>query len=216
MNKSIYILLLVSFLSFFTGTAQVLDNPINNGGEIPSQINKDKNTIQPTIKRNNDSPIKLFNPLEAPKTFSMEKDPNLVDASKAAEGRIKEVNNKLEGKTGKKGSVSDQYLGDVTVKGDFISIECRDHQYVDGDRVKVIVNDVVVAQNIFLNSYYKGINVDLKEGLNEIHFVALNQGESGPNTAQFRVFNLKGELVTQKEWNLQTGVKATIIVVNEK
>lgn len=215
MKKSVYILFFTFCIGIQLINAQSLDNPITNGRDIPSQMNKNIKTIQPVFKQDKDASIKLFNPLEHPKPFSMEKDPNLVDASKAAEGRIKEVNDKLEGKTGNEGNRTDQYLGDVSVKGDFITIECRDHQYVDGDRIKVIVNGVVVAQNIFLSSYYKGINIDLKAGLNEIHFQALNQGDSGPNTAQFRVFNLKGDLVTQKEWNLQTGVKATIVVVNE-
>ena len=106
-------------------------------------------------------------------------------------------------------------MGDFKVKGSWVSIECRDHEYVDGDRVRVFVNGDVVANNVYLTSFFKGINIDLKKGFNQIDFVALNQGESGPNTAEFRVFDAKGILVSRNEWNLTTGTKATIIVVNE-
>ena len=45
--------------------------------------------------------------------------------------------------------------------------------------------------------------------------LALNQGESGPNTAEFQVYDDKGNLVSSKQWNLLTGVKATIVVTKE-
>ena len=46
----------------------------------------------------------------------------------------------------------------------------------------------------------------------EIDFVALNQGSSGPNTAEVRVYDDIGNLVGNNRWNLATGVKATYIV----
>ena len=44
---------------------------------------------------------------------------------------------------------------------------------------------------------------------NKIDFVALNQGASGPNTAEVMVFDDNGKLVGSNRWNLATGVKAT-------
>ena len=49
-------------------------------------------------------------------------------------------------------------------------------------------------------------------GFNVIDFVALNQGSSGPNTAEVRVYDDIGNLVGNNRWNLATGVKATYIV----
>ena len=47
-------------------------------------------------------------------------------------------------------------------------------------------------------------------------FVALNQGSSGPNTAAFSVFDDAGRLITSNEWNLTTGIKASIVVIKEE
>ncbi|WP_430408379.1 hypothetical protein [Kordia sp.] len=109
----------------------------------------------------------------------------------------------------------EQYLGDFRSNGAFVEIVCRDHEYVDGDRVRVYVNDVVIAENIRLEAAYKKIDVTLEKGFNKIQFQALNQGTSGPNTAEFRVYDDKGELISANEWNLTTGIKATMIIVKE-
>ena len=109
----------------------------------------------------------------------------------------------------------DMYLGDVKTSGNFIGIVCRDHEYVDGDRVKVYVNDVVVEHNILLTGAFKGINVNLETGFNRLDFEALNQGTSGPNTAQVDVYDDKGVKIHSKKWLLSTGSKASLIVVKE-
>ncbi|EDP95866.1 hypothetical protein U8527_12110 [Kordia algicida OT-1] len=109
----------------------------------------------------------------------------------------------------------EQYLGDFKSNGEFVEIVCRDHEFVDGDRVRVYVNDVVVVENIRLEAVYKKLDITLKKGFNKIDFQALNQGSSGPNTAEFRVYDDKGELISANEWNLTTGIKATMIIVKE-
>ena len=71
---------------------------------------------------------------------------------------------------------ADQYLGDFKSNSKFIGIVCRDHEYVDGDRVKIWVNEVVVEYNLLLTAGFRGINVDLKTGFNKIEFEALKHG----------------------------------------
>jgi hypothetical protein len=110
---------------------------------------------------------------------------------------------------------ADQYLGDVKSSGKFIGIVCRDHEYVDGDRVKIYMNDMVVEQNLLLTGAFKGINVDLQDGFNRLDFEALNHGSSAPNTAQVDVYNDKGELIYSNKWLLSAGSKATLIVTKE-
>ncbi len=122
------------------------------------------------------------------------------------------------GEKEKKGSNKhhgDQYLGDVKTKSKFIGIVCRDHEYVDGDRVKIYLNGVVVEANILLSGSFKGINIDLTEGFNRLDFEALNQGSSGPNTAQVVIADDKGQIIHNNRWNLSTGSKASLIVVKE-
>jgi len=67
----------------------------------------------------------------------------------------------------------------------------------------------------FLVSNFKVLKIVLEKGFNKIDFEALNQGDSGPNTAEFRVYDDKKNLVSASEWNLGTGFKATIILVKE-
>lgn len=113
------------------------------------------------------------------------------------------------------GSLTDQYFGDFKSNATSVNISYRDHGYVDGDLIQVRLNDDVVQARVFLNGSFSGFKLDLQKGFNKIDFVALNQGESGPNTAEFRVVDDMGNLVSANRWNLATGVKATIIIVKE-
>ena len=94
-----------------------------------------------------------------------------------------------------------------------IRIVCRDHSYVDGDRVKLYVNEQVIRRSITLEGGYYIIDIDLREGFNRIDIEALNQGSSGPNTAEFKVFDDNGNLLAAREWNILTGYIATMVVM---
>lgn len=109
----------------------------------------------------------------------------------------------------------DAYLGDFKTTGTSVDLFCRDHEFVDGDKVRILVNDQVVYNSVNLIGTYKGILLKLERGFNRIDIIALNQGSSGPNTAEFKLLDDKGKLLTSNEWNLTTGAKGTIIVVKE-
>lgn len=109
----------------------------------------------------------------------------------------------------------DQYLGDYTTGGKFVEVYCRDHEFVDGDKVRIIINGVVAQQSVTLGAGHTPIFVKLNSGFNTIEFQALNQGTSGPNTAELTVLDEKGEVLAKKEWNLLTGAKASIVVVKK-
>lgn len=109
----------------------------------------------------------------------------------------------------------DQHLGQYMTTGKFVELFARDHEYVDGDKVRVYVNGDVVNFGIGLSSAYTPILVKLKSGFNSIEFEALNQGTSGPNTAELKLFDEDGQLLAHKEWNLLTGAKASIVVVKQ-
>ena len=106
----------------------------------------------------------------------------------------------------------DQFLGEIRNDGEYVNIVLRDHEYPDGDLIKIQVNDEVVMPAILLTEKAKGFKLDLKSGFNVVDFVALNQGSSGPNTAEIVVYDDQGKLVGTNRWNLATGVKATYII----
>ena len=112
-------------------------------------------------------------------------------------------------------TMEDQFLGNFAITGNKANIRCRDHEYPDGDRVRVFVNGTVFIIDLLLTGNFKSFDVPLEPGINKIEFVALNQGESGPNTAEFQVFDDNGVLVSSKKWNLLTGVTATILLIKE-
>ena len=106
----------------------------------------------------------------------------------------------------------DQFLGEIRNDGEYVNIILRDHEYPDGDLIKVQINEDVVMPAILLTEKAKGFKLDLKSGFNVVDFVALNQGSSGPNTAEIIVYDDQGKLVGTNRWNLATGVKATYII----
>tara|TARA_B100001250_G_scaffold256167_1_gene220541 strand:- start:1108 stop:1764 length:657 start_codon:yes stop_codon:yes gene_type:complete len=105
------------------------------------------------------------------------------------------------------------YLGDVRTNSKYVNIICRDFEYVDGDRVRILVNDSIVIDNLMLDSTFSGFKLPLISGFNKIDFTALNQGSTGPNTAELRVFDDKNQMISSNQWNLATGGTATFIVV---
>ncbi|MEL6810527.1 MAG: hypothetical protein AAFP76_04260 [Bacteroidota bacterium] len=109
----------------------------------------------------------------------------------------------------------DQNLGQVATSGKFVSIKYRDHEYVDGDLIRVYVNKDIVQASVYLSGGFSGFTLTLEEGENIIEFEALNQGSSGPNTAELHVYDDNGFIVSAKEWNLLTGNRAIIRVVKE-
>ncbi len=184
------------------------DVPDNFSSDLPSidfkstLDNKDDNYLKKYSILNKKQPVKSI--LENENDFKNPGD------------EIKDkLNKKLADKSIDDSFRSDQFLGEFDVKSKYLKIVCRDHEYPDGDRVKILVNDKVIISEILLESASKEYYLDLSNGFNKVEFEALNQGTSGPNTAAFRVYDDKGNIITSNEWNLTTGVKAKIIVVNE-
>ncbi|MBA42222.1 MAG: hypothetical protein DBW76_01570 [Bacteroidetes bacterium] len=117
-----------------------------------------------------------------------------------------------EGSGNKSKFSKDFYLGDLETKSKYIVIKCRDHEYVDGDRIRLLLNGAVIHPNISLTSVYYIVDVDLDEGYNNIDFIALNEGESSPNTAQLIVLDEFGNQLSNKKWLISTGYKAKLVV----
>ncbi|MCT8340238.1 hypothetical protein MG296_09255 [Flavobacteriaceae bacterium TK19130] len=105
---------------------------------------------------------------------------------------------------------NDQSLGEVYTGSEYVTIMCRDHEAVDGDQVRIFANKDVIRPQVTLGSGFTTIKLRLEPGLNTIVFEALNQGDSGPNTAELHVYDDDGRIISAEEWNLATGYKATI------
>lgn len=197
-------LLAIFFIASSALYAQEIPNTTKTGPIIKAEETK---TGFPLLKREETETESRFLK-DKPKAIDLRENPNgLLSAGDV----IKEKWTK--DKESKEEYAKDQSLGNVVTNGKFVEVYCRDHEYVDGDRVKIIVNGKVVNPDLVLRGGFMPVLVTLQDGFNSIEFVALNQGSSGPNTAELRVVNEKGEQVAKKEWNLLTGAKAQLIVV---
>ena len=105
-----------------------------------------------------------------------------------------------------------QFFGTYESDAKYVVLRCRDHEFVDGDRVKVYVNGNVLVPGVNLTSAFKEFDLFLDPGTNKIEIEALNQGASGPNTAEFIIIDDDGTLLFSNEWNLATGVRASFII----
>ena len=170
-----------------------------------------KTLIPPVTKQNPNSFTILKNPTNLQKSVMEQDTEYFADPGKKYLKRLKVE----EDKRNPNEYLGDAYLGDVSTVSKKANIVCRDFEYMDGDRVSILVNDEVVVENLTLTYEFRGINLKLKEGFNKIDFVALNQGSSGPNTAELRIYDDSENLLSANQWNLATGSTATLIIVKK-
>ncbi|MEL1240514.1 hypothetical protein [Flavobacterium flavipallidum] len=120
-----------------------------------------------------------------------------------------------EEKDAEKLAKRDQDFGVVKTASGTAKVRYRDAAYVDGDKVRVFLNYVIVQPEVLLDGEVQGFDVELVKGVNRIDIEALNEGYAAPNTAEFKIYNDKGEVISSNQWNIAQGYKATIIVEKE-
>lgn len=174
----------------------------------PYQSSQNHSLTDPAYKNGFLKPTDFFKKEEEPVTMST--DHGLRERTIDFEPIY--LNRDKDKDSGGRGNQTTQYLGEFTSTGKFVEIYCRDHEYVDGDRVQVLINGKVVAQNIVLSGNFKPVLVTLEKGFNRIEIKALNEGTSSPNTAEFMIYGEDGNVITRNQWNLATGVKASILI----
>lgn len=160
----------------------------------------------------NDNYLKKFS------TLNTKEEPtkSILDTSTDFKNPGDEIKEKLNREIEREGSWEDVFFGKFVVNTPIIKIMARDFMDPDGDRVQVVLNDVVTVTNITLDVSYKSYYIDLRDGENLLNIVALNQGLAGPNTANFAIYDNEGNLITTNDWNLKTGVAAKFIIEYRK
>jgi hypothetical protein len=220
-----FILSLISTLLFVAAGHSQFDNG-NNSIEISpikkNPISKSKSTsskfspltsIKPNFK---DVPLKkesdiIFKKIGGSKPIDLTLKNDFIKPGLAYQDKLNRVGDGEVSQAFRK----NQNLGDFKTKSLFLKILCRDNQFVDGDRVRIYINDLIIQDNVLLDSNFQEFEMTLKTGFNKIDIEALNQGTSGPNTAEFQVYDDKGMQISANQWNLSSGFKATIIVIKD-
>lgn len=210
--------LLIFFVLFMAQVASAqFDSPIK-GTAIPKAKKKPKKKDPPKPEAPrvfSITPPKESSPVyqigSNKEEFSMMQQDKFVNRSREYQDRVT-IKPRGESNEPYKGN---QFFGEFKTKSLYIKVLARDFGAEDGDRIKVLVNDVTQVENITLLNQFQSIQVTLQPGFNKVDFEALNQGYSGPNTAEFQVYDDQGKLLSANEWNLATGFKATFIFVKE-
>lgn len=109
-----------------------------------------------------------------------------------------------------------QNFGEFRTLSKTVKIICRDHEYVDGDRVMIVMNGHTLVEDMLLTGEYKSVEIELQTGFNKFEFIALNEGTSSPNTAEFRVVDENGNNIVGNIWYITQGAKASLVVVKEE
>ncbi|WP_452222042.1 hypothetical protein [Lacinutrix salivirga] len=216
------LLLILLCLSSLQAVAQ-LDSE-NKSFVIPAEetddIKEDPEVIATetpiAVADNKPQTVKPNLPEQPKREFSMIEDNNFRNPAELYKEQLKrnlQTSEKTEERNN--GSSTNLHFGEVTTKVSSVNIVYRDHEYPDGDRIRVFVNDDIIVPNVLLQQSYNGLRLKLQPGFNKIDFQALNQGLAGPNTAEFKVLDEEGNVISTNVWNLATGVKATIIINKE-
>ncbi|WP_406683704.1 hypothetical protein N1F78_13585 [Seonamhaeicola sp. MEBiC1930] len=116
---------------------------------------------------------------------------------------------------GTKGSKVDVFFGNHRTKSKHVRVLYRDYGLEDGDYVRVSVNDEIIQFRVSLRNAFKGFKIELKEGVNLIEFLALNEGYALPNTAHFRIVDDNDNIIASDLWALSVNVKGTIHIIKE-
>lgn len=123
---------------------------------------------------------------------------------------------KAEGDGNSKDFRRNQDFGEIRTKGASVKILLRDHSAIDGDVVKITVNNIVYTPRISLEEYRNSVVIGLVEGFNYFEIEALNEGTSSPNTGEFIYLDDKGVVLKAEQWGLSTGFKARLMIIKEK
>jgi len=206
----------VEFSNKFKGIPPVNINPKPEKKEIPPADPNAPVIIPPNIYKNPNAIQSPPNPVDDYKVktkseISMIPKDEFINPGDEVRDRLNKRTDRQEGLAYRR----NQNLGTFKSTADAATVMYRDAQYVDGDLIRVYLNGVVIQSQVYLDSNFKGFEIKLKKGFNKIDFEALNQGDSGPNTAEFKVYDDKQQLISASEWNLGTGFKATIIIVKD-
>lgn len=227
--KTWVLVIMISFLSVYSFAQNDSSKVVPRSEKIDNEINVKKSTDQLKAKSasskvnpNSNVDLKVKNKLNTAainrnldqnkssnnQNFLLETLPEDKDIIGLEYWKGKDVtHNKIE---------SHLSLGTINSTSKTVKIECRDHSYIDGDRIRIYLNEKVVHSNIGLKGNYYVVYINLEPGYNRIDFQALNQGLSGPNTAELKVYDDRGNLISAKDWNLPTGYIATLGIIKKQ
>lgn len=218
-----YVLLL--FLITLTLSTQAQIDNKKNSISIPAiESKKDSAVISPSIPKKENNVFGINNPKVAPnlelpkKEFSMFPEEEFGNPGELYSNKLDKIEKDLlpEGYGSNGGAKEDVFWGDYYTESSYVLLMVKDHGAIDGDLLRIFVNDDVLVSDIYLNSNFKSYKLDLlNEGVYKIDFYAINEGSMLPNTAAYKILDQWGNVITGVVEGLSEGVKITVNIVKE-
>lgn len=210
-----YIITSIILVAGLTLSAQVDGSTKTSSGNIFNSSNKSKSTSS-TFGVPDRSSEGMFLNKEEDKGVDFTAKSKYTDPGQAWDSKFKfDAGNEGNNFDSEKYK-NDMDFGVINSNSKQIGFMFRDHMAFDGDRVNILLNGEIIAEDVLLRPGFTTLNVPMEVGFNKVEFVALNQGQSGPNTAQLRITDDSGNVLANNVWNLLTGVKASVLIVKEE
>lgn len=179
-----------NLLNFKKSTASLTN--INNAGFIiNSNIDKDNFGV---LKQRN---IDTFGEKNDVANYKIKKLPNSV---KNLEGGAKLV-------------FTDQNLGEIITQSEYLDIYYRDHGQIDGDIIKLNVDEAPFVGKVVLGSSNKSVRLYLKEGFTKIDLYSIFDGRLYPNTVEWVIKDDQKRKVADNVLSVSRGFKGSIVVI---
>jgi len=125
----------------------------------------------------------------------------------------KKLNNQKTEKLPPNNTSADLNFGALITKSEYVILLYRDYDAPDFDKIAIYVDDMKIKNEVVLEVGFSSVKSRLIEGSNILSFIALNEGFSTPNTAQFQIQEIDGKIIYDNYWGLLRGNKATINLV---
>lgn len=107
-------------------------------------------------------------------------------------------------------------FGNFETNADAIILNFSDDGFIlDGDAIRIIVNDKILVERIVLSRQFEHYAIKLDPGFNKIEVEAVDEGASKPMTMFLSVKDSNNNSFRDKSYPLSIGSKAKIVIVKK-
>lgn len=110
----------------------------------------------------------------------------------------------------------DRDLGIFRTKSSNINITSTDFGVIDGDKISIYNNGVLIVDKYTLSTKVKVFTIPLIDGFNKIEIIAEDEGELRPNTGHFILYDDLKKRFISDFWYLAKGAKIYGMIIKEK
>ncbi len=134
--------------------------------------------------------------------------------SDIARYKIKKLPKQLKNiEPGAKLVFTDQNLGEIITQSEYLDIYYRDHGQIDGDIIKINVDEAPFVGKVVLGSRNKSVRLYLKPGFTKIDLYSVFDGRLYPNTVEWVIKDDQKRTVADNVLSVSKGFKGTIVVI---